>query len=83
VGELRPIRPRREDNCHKEFLAELLDTECAEREKRRKQRMVKAANFPPPQTPDFDLAANPNIEPPMPRHPGRGPFRSAPGFRCA
>lgn len=49
---------------YKQFLAEVLGAECAERDERRKQRLVKDANFPrPKRIEDFDTAANPSITP--------------------
>lgn len=56
----------REGCSYKEFLADLLDMECVERDARRKLRMVKAANFPrPKRIEDFRPEANPNVEPAM------------------
>ncbi len=47
---------------YKEFLADLLATECAHREQRRKLRLVREANFPrPKRIEDFDFTANPGI----------------------
>ena len=54
----------RERASYKQFLADLLDAECADREERRKQRLVRDANFPrPKRLEDFDFNANPNIAP--------------------
>ncbi|MFF1654254.1 ATP-binding protein [Streptomyces sp. NPDC058255] len=36
----------RQRSSYKDFLAHLLEAECAEREERRKQRLVRDANFP-------------------------------------
>ncbi len=36
----------RQRSSYKDFLADLLETECAERDERRKQRLVRDANFP-------------------------------------
>lgn len=54
----------RERASYKDFLADLLEAECAEREERRKQRLVRDANFPrPKRLEDFDFAENPNVTP--------------------
>ena len=46
------------------FLAELLLSECDDRNRRRSVRRVKAAGFPREKwLPDFDFDANPNINP--------------------
>jgi DNA replication protein DnaC len=54
----------RERATYKEFLSDLLAAECTHREERRKQRLVRDANFPrPKRLEDFDFAANPNVTP--------------------
>ena len=54
----------RERATYKEFLSDLLAAECAHREERRKQRLVRDANFPrPKRLEDFDFAANPSVTP--------------------
>lgn len=54
----------RERSSYKEFLADLLGTEVAHRDERRKLRLVKDANFSrPKRIEDFDFAANPNVSP--------------------
>jgi DNA replication protein DnaC len=54
----------RERSSYKDFLADLLEAECAHREERKKLRLVREANFPrPKRLEDFDFAANPNITP--------------------
>ncbi|MCA1835086.1 MAG: IS21-like element helper ATPase IstB [Actinobacteria bacterium] len=54
----------REQLTYKEFLSELLECECADREERRKIRRVREANFPrPKRIEDFDFDANPGITP--------------------
>lgn len=54
----------RERASYKDFLADLLEAEVAEREERRKQRLVREANFPrPKRLEDFDFAENPNVTP--------------------
>jgi DNA replication protein DnaC len=55
---------RRDHFSYKQFLADLLQVECADRDVRRKQRMVRAAKFPrPKRLEDFDFDANPNVTP--------------------
>ncbi|MFI9076797.1 IS21-like element helper ATPase IstB [Streptomyces sioyaensis] len=55
---------RRDHFSYKQFLADLLQVECADRDVRRKQRLVRAARFPrPKRLEDFDFAANPNVPP--------------------
>jgi DNA replication protein DnaC len=52
----------RERHTYKEFLAAVLGGEVADREQRRRLRMVREACFPrPKRIEDFDYAANPNI----------------------
>ncbi|MEV8033618.1 IS21-like element helper ATPase IstB [Streptomyces sp. NPDC086182] len=54
----------RQRSSYKDFLADLLEAECAEREERRKQRLVRDANFPrPKRLEDFDFTENPNVTP--------------------
>jgi DNA replication protein DnaC len=54
----------RQRSSYKDFLADLLEAECAERDERRKQRLVRDANFPrPKRLEDFDFAENPNVTP--------------------
>jgi DNA replication protein DnaC len=54
----------REQASYKQFLAELLDSEAAERAQRRKLRLVREAGFPrPKRLEDFDFTANPAITP--------------------
>jgi len=54
----------RERATYKEFLSDLLAAECAHREERRKQRLVRDANFPrPKRLEDFDFAANTSVTP--------------------
>ncbi len=49
---------------YKGFLAELLAAECADRDERRRLRMVREANFPrPKRLEDFDYSANPGVAP--------------------
>ncbi|SEM77044.1 IS21-like element helper ATPase IstB [Streptacidiphilus jiangxiensis] len=51
-------------SSYKDFLADLLEAENADREERRKMRLVREANFPrPKRLEDFDYDANPNITP--------------------
>ncbi|MFF3518379.1 IS21-like element helper ATPase IstB [Streptomyces sp. NPDC002573] len=53
----------RQRSSYKDFLADLLEAECAERDERRK-RLVRDANFPrPKRLEDFDFAENPNVTP--------------------
>lgn len=52
----------RHQASYKEFLADLLAAECAHRDERRKQRLVREANFPrPKRIEDFDFDANPAV----------------------
>ena len=54
----------RQRSSYKEFLVDLLGTEVAHREERRKLRLVRDANFPrPKRIEDFDYEANPNVSP--------------------
>ncbi|MFJ2154394.1 IS21-like element helper ATPase IstB [Streptomyces microflavus] len=54
----------RQRSSYKDFLADLLEAECAEREERRKMRLVREANFPrPKRLEDFDFEENPNVTP--------------------
>lgn len=54
----------RERSTYKQFLADLLGTEVAHREERRKLRLVREANFSrPKRIEDFDYSANPNVLP--------------------
>ncbi|MFJ9752514.1 ATP-binding protein [Streptomyces chartreusis] len=54
----------RQRSSYKDFLADLLEAECAEREERRKQRLVRDASFPrPKRLEDFDFEENPNVTP--------------------
>ncbi|MFE4824144.1 ATP-binding protein [Streptomyces sp. NPDC056704] len=49
---------------YKDFLADLLEAECAERVERRKQRLVRDASFPrPKRLEDFDFEENLNVTP--------------------
>ncbi len=71
--QLPTIRARYEDVAasalrdhasYKQFLADLLNSELAERAQRRKLRLVREAAFPrPKRLEDFDFAANPTISP--------------------
>jgi DNA replication protein DnaC len=46
----------------KDFLADLLEAECLQREERKKARLVREANFPrPKRLEDFEFDKNPNI----------------------
>jgi DNA replication protein DnaC len=57
-------RALRDRLTYKEFLADLLGSEVAHRDERRKLRMVREANFPrPKRVEDFDYTANPNVAP--------------------
>jgi DNA replication protein DnaC len=48
----------------KDFLADLLEAECLQREERKKARLVREANFPrPKRLEDFEFDKNPNIVP--------------------
>jgi DNA replication protein DnaC len=52
----------REQASYSDFLADLLESECEDRNARRKVRRVKEANFPrPKRIEDFDFSKNPNI----------------------
>ncbi|MFC8626753.1 IS21-like element helper ATPase IstB [Streptomyces anulatus] len=52
----------REQASYSDFLADLLESECEDRDARRKVRRVKEANFPrPKRIEDFDFSKNPNI----------------------
>ncbi|GAB2827588.1 hypothetical protein GCM10027073_65710 [Streptomyces chlorus] len=63
VGEMAD-EAMRQRSSYKDFLADLLEAECAEREERRKQRLVRDANFPrPKRLEDFDFTENPNVTP--------------------
>jgi DNA replication protein DnaC len=54
----------REQLTYRGFLAELLLAECDDRQRRRAERRIKAANFPrDKRLADFDYTANPNINP--------------------
>jgi DNA replication protein DnaC len=54
----------REHASYKEFLAGLFQAECAHRDERRRQRLVRDAAFPrPKRIEDFDFTANPNVTP--------------------
>lgn len=53
-----------EQASYKQFLAQLLDCEVADRVERRKLRLVREAGFPrPKRLEDFDHGANPSIAP--------------------
>lgn len=55
---------RRDQYSYKQFLADLLQVECADRDLRRRQRLVRAARFNrPKRLEDFDFEANPNVSP--------------------
>ncbi|WP_435279710.1 IS21-like element helper ATPase IstB [Streptomyces sp. 1222.5] len=55
---------RREQATYKQFLLELLQTELADRDLRRQQRLLRLARFPrPKRLEDFDFAKNPNVTP--------------------
>jgi DNA replication protein DnaC len=54
----------RERSTYKQFLVDLLGTEIAHRDERRKLRLVREANFSrPKRIEDFDYSANPNVLP--------------------
>ncbi|MFI9366961.1 IS21-like element helper ATPase IstB [Kitasatospora sp. NPDC053057] len=54
----------REHASYADFLAELLESECEDREERRKMRRVKEAGFPrQKRIEDFDFSKNPNVSP--------------------
>jgi DNA replication protein DnaC len=53
---------QREQLTYRGFLAELLMTECEDRDRRRSDRQIKAAGFPRPKSlADFDYTANPTV----------------------
>ncbi|MFI2458072.1 ATP-binding protein [Streptomyces sp. NPDC019539] len=55
---------RREQSTYKQFLLELLQTELADRDLRRQQRLLRLARFPrPKRLEDFDFSKNPNVTP--------------------
>lgn len=55
---------RREKYTYKQFLLDLLQIECADRDLRRRQRLVAAARFPrQKRIEDFDYESNPNVSP--------------------
>ncbi|MGK4585358.1 ATP-binding protein [Kitasatospora sp. HPMI-4] len=55
---------RREGFSYKQFLADLLQVECADRDVRRKQRLVRAARFPQSKRlEDFESDKSPNVTP--------------------
>jgi DNA replication protein DnaC len=63
VGELITIAEK-EQLTYRGFLAELLLAECADRDRRRSERRIKAAGFPREKwLTDFDFDANPSINP--------------------
>jgi DNA replication protein DnaC len=52
----------RQHSSYKQFLAELLQAECADRDERRRTRLVREAAFPrPKRIEDFDFTANPDV----------------------
>lgn len=52
----------RNQASYKEFLSDLLAAECAHRDERRRQRLVREASFPrPKRIEDFDFTANPGV----------------------
>ncbi|MFH9728706.1 ATP-binding protein [Streptomyces sp. NPDC017254] len=54
----------REHASYADFLAELLESECEDRDERRKFRRVKEAGFPRnKRIEDFDFSKNPNVPP--------------------
>lgn len=54
----------REKYSYKQFLADLLQVECVDRDTRRKQRMVRAAKFPrQKRMEEYDPTWNPNVPP--------------------
>ncbi|MFD4248035.1 IS21-like element helper ATPase IstB [Streptomyces sp. NPDC058525] len=54
----------KERSSYKDFLADLLEAECAHREERKKLRLVREANFPrSKRLEDFDFEKNPNVTP--------------------
>jgi DNA replication protein DnaC len=55
---------RREQSTYKQFLLDLLQTELADRDLRRQQRLIRTAKFPrPKRLEDFDFEKNPNVTP--------------------
>ncbi|MFD5462193.1 IS21-like element helper ATPase IstB [Kitasatospora sp. NPDC127059] len=57
-------RAEREHLSYRGFLAELLMTECEDRDRRRSERRIRAAGFPRSKwLSDFDYTANPNVTP--------------------
>ncbi|WP_443075057.1 IS21-like element helper ATPase IstB [Streptomyces sp. NBC_01435] len=55
---------RREQASYKQFLLELLQTELADRDLRRQQRLLRLARFPrPKRLEDFDFDRNSNVTP--------------------
>lgn len=58
------VNALRDHASYKQFLANLLNSELAERTQRRKLRLVREAAFPrPKRLEDFDFAANPAVSP--------------------
>lgn len=54
----------KERSSYKDFLADLLEAECAHRKERKKLRLVREANFPrSKRLEDFDFEKNPNVTP--------------------
>ncbi|MGW3661362.1 IS21-like element helper ATPase IstB, partial [Streptomyces sp. NPDC005151] len=54
----------KERASYKDFLADLLEAECLQREERKKTRLVREANFPrPKRLEDFEFEKNPNVTP--------------------
>ncbi|WP_127469403.1 IS21-like element helper ATPase IstB [Streptomyces sp. B27] len=57
-------RAEREQLSYRGFLAELLMSECEDRDRRRSERRIRAAGFPRQKwLSDFDYSANPNVVP--------------------
>jgi len=57
-------RAEREQLSYRGFLAELLMSECEDRDRRRSERRIRAAGFPRQKwLSDFDYTANPNVVP--------------------
>ncbi|MFF3920441.1 IS21-like element helper ATPase IstB [Streptomyces sp. NPDC001852] len=57
-------RAEREYLSYRGFLAELLMAECEDRDRRRRERRIRAAGFPRSKwLSDFDYTANPNVAP--------------------
>ncbi|MEU9480483.1 ATP-binding protein [Streptomyces sp. NPDC048191] len=55
---------RREQTTYKQFLPELLQVELADRDVRRRQRLLRLARFPrPKRLEDFDFAKKPTVTP--------------------